>query len=252
MYRAKSGGKARYEIFDTGLGTRAMERLELETELRHAADRGQLVLHYQPVVDLLSGSIDAVEALLRWQHPRRGLLEPIEFMAVAEQTGIVLELGKWGLNEACRDAAAWQVERPGLVVQVNLSTLELQRASLVELVAEALAATDLPAGCLSLEVPERAIAGNTEATTSVLAGLQSLGVRIALDDVGDGESSLAWLSRSPVDTLKIGASAADSPALVRASVALGKRPGDDRHGARRRPRRPGRAAGRARLPPRPG
>ena len=159
MYRAKSGGKARYEIFDTGLGTLAMERLELETELRNAADRGQLVLHYQPVVDLQSGSIDAVEALLRWQHPRRGLLEPLEFMAVAEQTGIVLELGKWGLYQACRDAAAWQVERPGLVVQVNLSPLEVQRASLVEVVAEALAATGLPAWLSAARGPRELVFG---------------------------------------------------------------------------------------------
>jgi diguanylate cyclase (GGDEF)-like protein len=216
MYRAKSGGKARYEIFDTSQGTLAMERLELETDLRNAADRGQLVLHYVPVVDLLTGSIDAVEARLRWQHPRRGLLEPLEFLAVAEQTGIVLELGKWGLNQACRDAAAWQAERPGLVVQVNLSTLELQRASLVELVAEALTATGLPSNCLRLEV-----AGIGEALASVLDELHGLGVRIALADIGDGASSLAWLSRSPIDTLRIGASASDSPALVRASVALG-------------------------------
>lgn len=221
MYRAKSGGKARYEIFDTSQGTLAMERLELETELRNAADRGQLTLHYLPVVDLLSGNLDAVEAVLRWRHPRRGLVAALEFMAVAEQTGIVLDLGKWSLNQACRDAAAWQVERPGVVVQVNLSTLELQRASLVEFVAEALAAADLPASCLRLEIPERSFAGNTEATADVLGALQAMGVRIALDDVGDGTSSLAWLSRSPVDTLKIGAAASDSPALVRASVALG-------------------------------
>ena len=221
MYRAKSGGKARYEIFDTGLGTRAMERLELETELRAAAERGQLVLLYQPIVDLGTGSIDAVEALLRWQHPRRGLLEPIEFMAVAEQTGIVLDIGRWGLHQACRDAAGWQVERPGLVVQVNLSPLEVQRSALVELVAEALAATGLPPGCLRLEVPESLVARNGQVNAGVLDDLQGLGVRIALDDVGDGVSSLAWLSRTPVDMLKIGSSAADSPALVRATVALG-------------------------------
>jgi diguanylate cyclase (GGDEF)-like protein len=222
MYRAKSGGKARYEIFDTGLGTRAMERLELETDLRHAAEHEQLVLHYQPVVDLATGRMDAVEALLRWQHPRRGLLEPLEFMAVAEQSGIVLDLGRWGLYQACRDAAAWQAERPGLVVQVNLSPLELQRSALVDFVAQALADTGLAAGYLRLEVPESfcSIAANGDAIAGVLDNLQELGVRIALDDVGDGVSSLTWLSRSPVDTLKIGASAADSPALVRASVAL--------------------------------
>jgi diguanylate cyclase (GGDEF)-like protein len=221
MYRAKSGGKARYEIFDTGLGTRAMERLELETELRGAAERGQLVLHYQPIVDLATGSIDAVEALLRWQHPRRGLLEPLEFMPVAEETGIVLDLGQWGLDQACRDAAAWQRTRPGLVVQLNLSPLELQRSALVELVAQALAGSGLLPGCLRLEIPESSVAQISEATLGALDGIQGLGVGIALDDVGEGVSSLAWLSRSPVDTLKIGPSASDSPALVRASIALG-------------------------------
>jgi EAL domain-containing protein (putative c-di-GMP-specific phosphodiesterase class I) len=164
--------------------------------------------------------MDAVEALVRWQHPRRGLLEPADFMPVAEQTGIILELGQSALQQACRDAAAWQAARPGLVVNVNLSPFELQRSSLVALVADVLARTGLPPAGLRLEVPESSVALTGELVAGVLAELLGLGVRIALDHVGDGVSSLAWLSRAPVDMLKIGASAVDSPALVRASVAL--------------------------------
>jgi diguanylate cyclase (GGDEF)-like protein len=223
MYRAKSGGKARYEIFDTRLGSRAMERLELETELRQAVARCELMLYYQPVVDLASGSIEAVEALMRWNHPRHGLLLPAEFLNVAEETGMIVDLGRWALEQACRDAAQWQWIRPGLVVQVNVSPEELDRAEFTSTVAGALAASRLPANCLLLEIPESGVApnGNGRATAATLETLRALGVRLALDDVGGGASSLAWLSRLPVDVLKIGAHAVESPALVRASVALG-------------------------------
>jgi diguanylate cyclase (GGDEF)-like protein len=221
MYRAKSGGKARYEIFDTGMASRATERLELETELRRAATRGELLLHYQPVVDLASGSIDAVEALLRWKHPRHGLMPAIEFLSVADETGVILDLGRWALNQACRDAVEWQPLRPGLVVHVNLSARQLEYSELSEDVSAALQQTGLPAACLRLEVPESALAHDGKSAAVVLDTLDELGVRLALDDVGGGASSLAWLSRMPVDVLKIGAAAAESPALVRASVALG-------------------------------
>jgi diguanylate cyclase (GGDEF)-like protein len=221
MYRAKSGGKSRYEIFDPGMGSRAIERLELETELRHAVLRGELLLHYQPVVDLTSSNIDAVEALLRWNHPRHGLLAAAEFLTVAEETGIIRELGVWALDRACRDAASWQSARPGLVVHVNLSPRELDQPELTTIITNTLTATGLPASCLRLEIPESAVAQNGEATATTLGALDALGVRLALDDVGGGASSLAWLSRLPVDVLKIGAEAVESPSLVRASVALG-------------------------------
>jgi diguanylate cyclase (GGDEF)-like protein len=221
MYRAKSAGRARYEIFDTGMGTRATERLELETALRRAVAAHELVLHYQPVVELATGALDAVETSLRWRHPHRGLLEQVEFQAVAEETGIMLDLGQWALFQACRDGARWQATRPGLVIQVKLSRAELDLPAFVALVAGALAASDLPAGCLLLEVPESVVADNGRAVAAVLDDLQRLGVRVALADVGAGVSSLAWLSRTPVDVLKMAPLAADSPALVRATVALG-------------------------------
>jgi diguanylate cyclase (GGDEF)-like protein len=223
MYRAKSGGKARYEIFDTGVGSRAIERLEFETELRQAVERCELVLHYQPVVDLATGSIDAVEALMRWNHPRHGLLLPAEFLNVADETGIIVDLGRWALEQACRDAAEWQRTQPGLIVQVNVSPKELNRSEFTVTLAEVLAASGLPANCLRLEIPESGVAedGNGQATAATLDALHALGVRLALDDVGGGSLPLAWLSRLPVDVLKIGVQALESPALVRASVALG-------------------------------
>ncbi|HEY0582447.1 MAG TPA: EAL domain-containing protein, partial [Chloroflexota bacterium] len=221
MYRAKSSGKSRYEIFDTGMGSRAMERLEIETELRHAGQRGELLLHYQPVVNLATSNVEAVEALLRWAHPRHGLMSAAEFVTIAEETDIIVDLGGWALEQACRDAATWQSTRAGLVVQVNLSPRELVQPDLAEKVAHILAATGLPAACLRLEIPETAIAQDGESTAATLDQLDRLGVHLALDDVGGGASSLAWLSRLPVDVLKIGAEAVEAPALVRASVALG-------------------------------
>jgi len=220
MYRAKSGGKARYEIFDTGMGSRAMERLELETELRHAVARNELRLHYQPVVSLLTGQTQAVEALLRWQHPRRGLLVAAEFLPMAIDTATMVELGNWALMRACTDASHWQQVYPGMQVQVNLAARQLEQPELASSVAAALSATGLPPDCLRLEIPETTVVQDGESTAAVLAELSALGVRLALDDVGGGVSSLSVISRLPVDVLKISPSAADSPALIRATVAL--------------------------------
>src|SRR6266852_2728859 len=220
MYRAKSSGKARYEIFDTGMGSRAVERLELETELRHAVARDELRLHYQPVVSLATGQTEAVEALLRWQHPRRGLLVAAEFLPMAIETATMVELGNWALLRACTDAARWQHLQPGMQVQLNLAPRELEQPELASSVAAALSATGLPPDCLRLEIPETTVVQDGESTAAVLAELSALGVRLALDDVGGGVSSLSVISRLPVDVLKISPSAADSPALIRATVAL--------------------------------
>jgi diguanylate cyclase (GGDEF)-like protein len=220
MYRAKSSGKARYEIFDTGMGSRAMERLELETELRHAVARKELRLHYQPVVSLATGQTEAVEALLRWQHPRRGLLVAAEFLPMAIDTATMVELGNWALVQACTDASSWQHLHPGMQVQVNLAPRELEQPELASSVAAALSATGLPPDCLRLEIPETTVVEESENIAAVLAELSALGIRLALDDVGGGASSLSLLSRLPVDVLKISPAAADSPALIRATVAL--------------------------------
>jgi predicted signal transduction protein with EAL and GGDEF domain len=218
MYRAKSAGKACYEIFDTRTGMRATERLELETELRHAAQRAELVLKYESIVDLTSGRIDAVEALLRWQHPRRGLLDAAEFLQVAEESGIIVELGRWAVHQACNDAVRG---RGTNVVQVQLSTRELAQPGLLESISASLAETGLAPERLRLAVPESALATDAEATAATLDAVQNLGVRLALTHVGGGPSSLAWLSRVPVETLVLAASTLESESLMRAYRALG-------------------------------
>lgn len=221
MYRAKSGGKARFEIFDTDMGERAMERLELETELRRAVQHGELVLNYEPIVSLPNETLVGLEAVLQWRHPWRGLLAAQDFQPIAEETGIVLDLGRWALEQACLDAAEWQALQPGIVVQVDVSARQLEQPDFVHVVSAALGGARLPARCLRLEVPERAVAQDADAVCGVLEALADLGVRLALDDVGAGETSLVSLSRLPVDVLKIDAGLSSSPLVVRASVALG-------------------------------
>jgi diguanylate cyclase (GGDEF)-like protein len=221
MYRAKSGGKARFEIFDTTMGERAMERLELETELRQAAGRGELVLLYEPIVALSSETLHGLEAVLHWRHARRGLLGPEDFQRVAEETGIIVDLGRWALEQACRDAASWQVFQPGVVVQVDVSPRQLEQPDFVQVLSDAVTGARLPARCLRLEIPEEAVARDGQGMAGVLEAVAGLGVRLALDHVGAGASSLAWLSRLPVDVLKIDAALSTSASLVRTSVALG-------------------------------
>src|SRR5919202_2056370 len=221
MYRAKSGGKARFEIFDTTMGERAMERLELETELRQAAERGELVLLYEPIVALSSETLHGFEAVLHWRHARRGLLGPDHFQRVAEGTGIIVDLGRWALEQACRDAASWQVFQPGVVVQVDVSPRQLEQPDFVHMLSDAVTGARLPARCLRLEIPEEAVARDGQGMAGVLEAVAGLGVRLALDHVGAGASSLAWLSRLPVDVLKIDAAQSTSASMVRTSVALG-------------------------------
>jgi predicted signal transduction protein with EAL and GGDEF domain len=220
MYRAKSGGKARYEIFDTYMAERAMERLELETDLRRAVERDELVLRYRPVVSLMSDAIEAFEAELCWQHPRRGLLVPREFQRVAEEAGISVDLGRWTLARACRDARQWQPLRPGVPVQLDLSPRQLEQPDLVATVSAALASAGLAPACLRLEVAESAVAQADNTALRGLSDLRELGLRLAIDDLGEGASSLASLSRVPADVIKIHRGIGSSPALVRASVAL--------------------------------
>jgi EAL domain-containing protein (putative c-di-GMP-specific phosphodiesterase class I) len=197
-----------------------MERLDFETGLRQAAERGELVLQYRPVVSLATGEPRAFEVELGWQHPRRGFLEAPEFLPVAEETGIIRELGRWALEQSCRDAHAWQAARHGTVVQVDLSPRQLEQLELVEVVRGALEAAPLAPECLRLEVRESAVTQDDRSSARVLAALRQLGVRLALDDVGAGLSSLASLSRLPVDVLKIASSAVTLPGVVRATVAL--------------------------------
>jgi diguanylate cyclase (GGDEF)-like protein/PAS domain S-box-containing protein len=203
VYVAKSEGRNTYQM-STAEMTRTMhERLMLENGLRQAIERGEFVLHYQPQIDLRTMCIVGMEALLRWNHPARGLLLPEHFIRVAEERGYIVTMGEWVLREACAQAARFCVRFPDFRVAVNLSARQLRDHSLVDSVAAALRASGLEARCLELEITESVAIENVELTLGVLAELRRLGVRIAIDDFGTGHSSLGYLKRFPIDTLKI-------------------------------------------------
>jgi predicted signal transduction protein with EAL and GGDEF domain len=231
MYQAKARGKSRFEVFRREMQEEVENRLRVEADLTRAITRGELRLHYQPIVDLRSGYLLGVEALVRWQHPERGLIAPAEFIGVAEESGQVLGLGRWVLHQACREIRAWQDRMPrgaDLRVSVNVSSQQLQTGDLVEEVKAALAASGLDAGSLVLEMTESVVMQDTEATFAKLNLLKRLGVRIAIDDFGTGYSSLSYLHRFPLDILKIDRSFVtrlgeerDGTELARAIVTLG-------------------------------
>ncbi len=232
MYRAKSNGKAQRVVFDRSMNTQAVERLELETDLRRALANGELVCHYQPIMLLETGGISEVEALVRWEHPVRGLIPPGRFIPLAEESGIIVALGRWVLEEACRQAREWQrlcPHQPPLTVSVNLSARQLQQPELVEDVVAILSRTGLHPTSLKLEITESVMMLNSEATLPKLLRLRSLGIRLAVDDFGTGYSSMAYLSSLPIDTLKVDRSfvtgigqSMESFAIVRAIVMLAK------------------------------
>jgi diguanylate cyclase (GGDEF)-like protein/PAS domain S-box-containing protein len=221
MYRAKAAGRAQVVIYDGRMSAQALERLELEEELRWAVERGELRLHYQPEVDLGTGRIVGMEALVRWQHPREGLLQPSVFIPLAEETGHILAIGRWVLEEACRQGRLLQefaAAGAPLTMSVNLSVREFQRPGIIEQVTEALQGTGLRPEALKLEITESTMMSASQATSRTLRALKGLGVRLAIDDFGTGYSSLSYLRRFPVDTLKIDQS----------FVAGLKRKGEDR------------------------
>ncbi|HET7489323.1 MAG TPA: EAL domain-containing protein [Acidimicrobiales bacterium] len=205
MYRAKASGKGRYELARPG-DKGELGRLDREIALRLAIDRGELEVFYQPVVSLEQRSVAGVEALVRWRHPTRGLVQPDEFIALAEETGLILPLGRWVLEEACRQLQAWTAASPdlaSLVVAVNLSPHQFAQEGLCDQVAEVLAATGLEPGRLCLEVTETALMADAASTTVTVSRLKSLGARLSIDDFGTGYSSLSYLKRFPVDYVKI-------------------------------------------------
>jgi diguanylate cyclase (GGDEF)-like protein/PAS domain S-box-containing protein len=206
MYRAKSLGKARYEVFDADMRASVMARLQLETDLRHALDREEFRNFYQPIVDLASGEIVGFEALLRWQHPTRGLLGPEEFIPVAEETGLIRELGWWNLREACRQITDWRAALPAhthLTISVNLSAKQFLQPNLVEDISKLLCELALAPEALKLEITESTVMADPAAAVEMLQQIKSLGIRLAIDDFGTGYSSLSYLHRFPLDTLKI-------------------------------------------------
>jgi diguanylate cyclase (GGDEF)-like protein/PAS domain S-box-containing protein len=206
MYSAKERGRSRYTIFDGAMRLRGAERLETETALRRAIERGELRLHYQPEVDLATGGAVGVEALVRWAHPERGLVAPGEFIPVAEDTGLIVPIGEWVLREACRQAHAWQGEYGDepLRMAVNLSGRQLADENLHDAVAGALADADLPPDLLCLEITESAVTEDPARAQATLRALKRLGVRLAIDDFGVGFSSLSQIRElPPVDVIKI-------------------------------------------------
>jgi diguanylate cyclase (GGDEF)-like protein len=204
MYRAKEHGRDTYQLYDAAMNPRAAERLALENGLRTALGRGQLVLHYQPLVDTASGRIHGSEALLRWQHPERGLLYPRDFMELAELTGVITSIGAWALETACAQTRLWQdAFQPQLFVAVNLSARQFLQPGLAEQVKRGLARSGLEGRFLELEITESLAMQKADATIDTLRELKELGVRISIDDFGTGYSSLSYLKRFPIDTLKI-------------------------------------------------
>jgi diguanylate cyclase (GGDEF)-like protein len=204
MYRAKERGGGRVEVFDEALRTRIMERLDLENGLRHALQRDELLVYYQPEMSLSQDRMIAVEALVRWEHPERGLLEPKDFVPLAEETGLIVEIGEWVLNQACKQIAAWRAAGTEIDVAVNMSARQLIQPDIVEVVRSALEKSGLPASSLCLEITESAVMRDPEATLATLTLVKELGVKVALDDFGVGFSSLAQLKEMlPLHALKV-------------------------------------------------
>jgi diguanylate cyclase (GGDEF)-like protein len=231
MYWAKSAGKGRYEFFEPAMHESVRECLELDAALRRALERHEFSLEYRPIVELATGAVVSVEALVRWNHPDRGLLHPADFIARAEESGLIVPLGRWALEQACQQVRFWQTTQPSradLKVNVNLSMTELKSPSFVEEVADVLRRTDLEPGCLVLEVAESAALQDVEASVLRLQELKALGVNLVIDDFGAGYSSLNYLRRLPITGVKIDKSLVDDvglgpekPTLAKAIIVLG-------------------------------
>ncbi|MCB1886877.1 MAG: PAS domain S-box protein [Rhodocyclaceae bacterium] len=204
MYAAKEHGGACFRYYQQGMNDRALQQLSLEADLRGAIERGELVLHYQPKLDLRTGRICGAEALIRWQHPAKGMISPLDFIPLAEETGLIVPIGEWALGQACRDAARWR-ERHGapIAVAVNISARQFRQGDLPARVEEALREAELPSWCLELELTESMIMQNAKATTAALEALKAIGIKLSIDDFGTGYSSLSYLRHFPVDVLKI-------------------------------------------------
>ena len=226
LYGAKADGRGTYRFFEPEMDARMKARRELDMDLRNALVRDEFELYYQPLVNLQSNEITAFEALLRWNHPVRGLISPADFIPIAEETGLIIPLGEWVLRRACRETANWPAD---IKVAVNLSPAQLKSRNLTEVVIEALETSGMPANRLQLEITETVLMQNTFNTLATLEKLRALGVQIALDDFGTGYSSLSYLRSFPFDKIKIDRSfiqdlsnGAEPLAIVHAVAGLAK------------------------------
>jgi diguanylate cyclase (GGDEF)-like protein len=229
LYRAKSDSRGSFRFFEQGMDKRLRERRELETDLRTAIQEGQFEVHYQPLLDVESGRIGSFEALVRWRHPTRGLVQPLDFIPIAEESGLIIPIGEWVLRQACRDASTWPEE---VGVAVNLSAAQFKRGDLLAMATNALAAACLAPERLELEITESVLLHDEAWVRSVLERLTALGVRIAMDDFGTGYSSLSYLRSFPFSKIKIDSSfvadlggASDSLAIVEATIQLARKLG---------------------------
>ncbi len=228
MYRAKEMGRSTYQFYTPEMNERALERLRLESDLRGALERGEFLLHYQPQVDLHSGRVIGMEALVRWQHPQLGLVSPARFIGLAEETGLIVPLGAWVIRAACRQNKAWQdAGLPPLRVSVNLSARQFYQKELAQSIAAVLEETGLPPHCLGIELTESLVMADVEQAIEILQRLRAIGVQTSIDDFGTGYSSLSYLKRFPVDVLKIDQSFvrditldADDAAIVLSIISL--------------------------------
>jgi diguanylate cyclase (GGDEF)-like protein/PAS domain S-box-containing protein len=230
MYQAKESGRNCYQFFKPEMNAKAARRQSTENGLRLALERKGFLLHYQPKFDLRTGAITAVEALVRWQHPMLGLLPPSEFISIAEESGLIVPLGKWVLREACRQARAWQdAGLKGISMAINISAVELRAKDFVQGVRAILRETGCDPSCIELELTETFLLQDPSSTALVLETLKSLGLHLALDDFGTGYSSLSYMRRFPIDTLKIDqsfmrdvVSDSDNASIVQAVIGMGK------------------------------
>lgn len=230
MYRSKALGRARYELFNPDLRSMAMARLELETDMRRALERGEFSVNYQPILNLSTSSITGFEALIRWRHPALGMIPPADFIPVAEETGLILPIGQWVLREACRQMKEWQQQfprLPDLTISVNMSGKQFAQPDLPQEIDRILHETGLNIDCLRLEITESVIMEAIESTTNLLKQLKAMGVQLEIDDFGTGYSSLSYLQQLPIDAIKIDRSfirqmecGANDHGIVQAIVAL--------------------------------
>ena len=225
MYMSKSNGKDRYTVFENKMHDLLIQRIRLETDMRSAIEKEQFEVYYQPIIDLQSNKIMGMEALVRWNHPEHGLIPPLDFIPVAEETGLIVPLGEWILAEACSQARAWQLEHDlgnSLSITVNIAGRQFQEEGLIEAVANALSKSKLPPQSLILEITESTMLLNTDATITTLNALKKIGVGLAIDDFGTGYSSLSYLQRFPVDILKIDKSFIDRLVSGKEGAAVAK------------------------------